>query len=87
MRNFIVCLLLSMSMIGCTENIRTKAFGGQMTVNVPKGNKLVLLTWKKGDLWYMFRQARLDEQPETYVFQEDSTWGVAEGKVIFKENF
>lgn len=87
MRKLLVCLLLAVGMIGCTENMRAKAWGGKMTVNLPEGKKLVLATWKNGDLWYMYRTAHPDEQPESYTFEEDSTWGVAEGRVIFKERF
>ena len=69
----------------CTENSRARSFGGTMTVDLPKGEKLVTATWKEASLWYLTRQMREDESPETYSFQESSPFGIAQGTVIFNE--
>jgi len=69
----------------CTENERAKAFGGTMTIDLPPKTKLVNATWKDTQLWYLYRPARPGETPETTTFQEDSSFGVLEGKVIFTE--
>lgn len=63
----------------CTENARVKNFGGEGTINLPQGRKLVNVTWKDTQLWYLTRQMKPDEVAETYLFQEESSWGVIEG--------
>ncbi len=63
----------------CTENERVKSFGGEGTVNLPQGRKLVNVTWKDTQLWYITRQMKPDDVAETYTFQEESSWGVIEG--------
>lgn len=70
----------------CTEQQKTRAFGGKMIIDLPKGQKLVVATWKTGDnLWYLTRPMRPNETPEVYEFTESSSFGVLEDKVIFKE--
>lgn len=63
----------------CTENARVKAFGGEGTINLPQGRKLVNVTWKETEIWYLTRPMRNDEVAETYQFQEESSWGMVEG--------
>ncbi len=62
-------------LIGCTENSRAKSFGGTATLNLPPNQKLVVVTWKDDDLWYLTRPMKDNETPETYAFQEKSSWG------------
>ena len=63
----------------CTENARVKSFGGEGTINLPKGRKLVNVTWKETQVWYLTREMRKDDVAETYQFQEESSWGMIEG--------
>ena len=63
----------------CTENARVKAFGGERTINLPQGRKLVNVTWKETQVWYLTRPMRSDDIAETYQFQEESSWGMIEG--------
>jgi hypothetical protein len=83
-------ILLLVAVIGmlssCTENSRAKTFGGTMTIEVPKGNRVTNITWKKGDLWYSYRPYQNGESPITQTFVEESSMGLLEGKVIFKES-
>lgn len=69
----------------CTEKQRAKSLGGSFTVELPKDQKLIEATWKGEDLWYLTRPRREGEPIETYTFKEDSSFGVLEGSVIFKE--
>ena len=78
-------LLMSTLLLSCTENQRAKSFGGKATIKLTKGQKLVEATWKGEDLWYLTRERRVNEPIETYIFQENSSFGLLEGKVIFKE--
>lgn len=79
----VVGLLVS---VGCTENIRAKSFGGSMTTALPACRKLVNITWKDGNLWYLTRPWRVGgDFPESYTFSEVSAYGVFEGAVEVKE--
>lgn len=69
----------------CTENARVKAWGGTGDINLPAGQKLVNVTWKETQVWYLTRPMHKDETPETYKFQEESSWGMVEGTYIIHE--
>lgn len=73
------------SLVSCTENQSAKGFGGTATIDMPPGTKFVCATWKEANLWYVYRPSREGEKPETVTMQEDSNFGVLEGKVIFQE--
>ena len=79
MKRLLVLLGTIFVLGSCTENARVKNFGGEGTVNLPQGRKLVNVTWKDTQLWYITRQMRPDDVAETYTFQEESSWGVIEG--------
>lgn len=79
----LIVILLSAS--GCTENSRAKKYGGTAFVDLPEKTKFVFATWKDDQLWYAYRPARQGELPETTTLQEQSKWGLIEGKVIFVE--
>jgi hypothetical protein len=70
----------------CTENSRVKRFGGVGEIDLPQGKKLVNITWKQDEIWYLTRNMRNDEVAETYQFQEESSWGVVEGTYIIHES-
>lgn len=71
---------------GCTEQTIAREWGGTYEIELPKGEKLIEVTWKDANLFYLTRPMHDDEYPETYKFQEDSEWGVWEGTVIIKES-
>ena len=62
-----------------------KHFGGDYTIELPAGKKLVNITWKDTELWYLTRDMKEGEEAETYTFQEDSTFDVMEGTVTIIE--
>lgn len=66
-------------LVSCTENARVKNFGGEGTINLPKGRKLVTVTWKETQVWYLTRPMTKSDIAETYQFQEESSWGMLEG--------
>ncbi len=82
----VVFLGLAVFVGACTENVRSRAFGGESSVDLPCGQKLFDVTWKESNLWYVTRPMRNDEQPETYKFSESSNFGVLEGTVTFNES-
>ena len=71
---------------GCTANVRAKHFGGDMTINVPPGNKIISATWKQDQLWYHYRPMHPGEVPEVTIFKERSSFGMLEGSVTFIES-
>ncbi|QDP42920.1 putative membrane lipoprotein [Bacillus phage vB_BmeM-Goe8] len=70
--------------VGCQQV--AKRFGGSITVDLPKDEKLVNVTWKNDSLWYLTRPMTKSDKEETYKFKEDSNFGVLEGTVIVKEH-
>lgn len=80
-----VLIALSLFTCGCTEQTMAREYGGDMTIYLPENVKLEEITWKGDCLWYLTRPMREDEDPETHLFQESSTWGVFEGTVTIVE--
>ena len=81
----IVAILITLIFIGCTQNQRAKSFGGNANINLPFGKKLVTVTWKDKDLWYLTKPMKANDEAETYTFQEESSWGLMEGTVTIIE--
>lgn len=77
--------LATLSLVACTEQERAKSLGGSTTLNLPSCEKLVTVTWKEAQLWYLSRPFHEGEVAETYSFKEDSSYGLMEGKVTIKE--
>ena len=80
----VLLTVMGFSLTGCKSI--AKNYGGTVTIDVPKGQKVIEATWKDSDVWYLTRPMREDEKPETFTYQEDSNFGIMEGKVIFKES-
>jgi hypothetical protein len=76
-----LCLLF----VGCTENQRTRNFGGTSNETLPAGQKLLVATWKQDDLWMLTRPMQVNEKPEVYEFRESSSFGLLQGKVVISE--
>lgn len=78
-------MALCMLLLACTEQQRARGLGGTSRIELAGGAKLVNVTWKQADLWILTRRMREGEKAETYWFQESSTWGLLEGKVVIVE--
>lgn len=81
----LVALMIAFALSGCGQ-FTAKNFGGDYTINLPAGEKLVNITWKESELWYLTKPMTEDDVAETYKFQEDSTFGVLEGTVTIIEH-
>lgn len=81
----ILIIIAAIILSSCTAQERAKSWGGEAEIVLPKGQKIVSVTWKETDLWYLIRPAREGEKPEVLTFQEDSNLGLLEGKVTFTE--
>jgi hypothetical protein len=79
MKKVLAIALLAISLASCTENSRVKNFGGEGTLNLPKGQKLITVTWKDTQLWYLTRSMNSTDVAETYTFHEESSFGVLQG--------
>lgn len=86
MKKVFVFAILAITFASCTQNERAKNFGGTATVNLPEGQKLVNVTWKEDQIWYLTRPMNSTDSAETYTFQEESSYGMMEGTVILKES-
>jgi hypothetical protein len=74
------------AMLGsCTENSRVKNWGGEGTINLPQGRKLVNVTWKETEIWYLTRPMDSNDVAETYQFHEESSYGMMEGTYTIVE--
>lgn len=85
MKRLILISILLLSLAGCTEQERAKNFGGKTATTLPKGQKLVVVTWKDDDLWLLTRPMKSEDSIETYTFQEQSSFGVWQGTVTITE--
>ena len=79
----VVCAVIAI--VSCTENTRARMYGGTVNVMLPRGQKLIEVTWKESELWYLTEPMDSDYRPKTKVFKEDSRFGVLEGTVNFIE--
>lgn len=81
----ILTALLCIVLTSCTEQQRTREFGGKMEIKLPAGQELMEVTWKENDLFYLTRPMTPDYVPVTKTFQESSSWGMMESTVLFIE--
>lgn len=84
----IVCLVCLLIIYSCTDNTRSRVWGGKMTIELPKGQKLIEATWKGegNSLWYLTEPMDTNYTPKVKTFSENSRFGVLEGTVIFIES-
>jgi hypothetical protein len=81
----LAAFLLAALLSSCTQQERAKGWSGTATIDLPKGQKLVNVTWKETQLWYLTRPMNSLDSVETYTFKESSSFGIMEGEVVIKE--
>ena len=82
----VVCLIAAFALTSCTENERVRRFGGEMTIDLPAGEKLMMATWKENNVFYLTEPMEEDYQPKTKFFREASSYGVLDTTVKFVEH-
>lgn len=83
----ILFILFAVAALSSCEQYITRQYGGNTTIKLEKGEKLIETTWKgDGDLWYLVEPMDSDYTPKTKVFKESSLYGVMEGSVTFIES-
>lgn len=70
----------------CTEQIVTRNLGGKMDVKLPKGEKLMMATWKNTSLFYLTEPMDSGYVPKKKKFCENSGYGVMETEITFIES-
>lgn len=86
MKKVLFTLFAVATLTSCEQYI-TRQCGGNTTIKLEKGEKLIEATWKgDGDLWYLVEPMDSDYTPKTKVFKESSLYGVLEGSVTFIES-
>lgn len=83
---FIITIIFLIFSSSCTKNEISRTFGGTITINVEKGKKVTMATWKDTDLFYMIEDMDSDYVPHDKMLVESSSHGIIESKVIFKES-
>ena len=84
----VLVLLTIVLLASCTQNNRARLWGGTETIQLDPGKRLVNITWKSTDksgtdLWILTKQDTT--KPSTYLFEEKSSFGIMEGKVVIIE--
>lgn len=80
MKKLFVIAIAALSLASCTDNARTRHFGGTEEIEL-KPNEVVLnVTWKENEMWICTK----DTVSGVTYFREKSSWGVMEGTVILK---
>lgn len=85
MKRIAILIFSLIALVGC-DQVLTKHYGGEMTIEVEKGYKVTNATWKEDELWYFIEPMEHDYVPKTKILKEDSVYGIVEGDVIFKES-
>lgn len=88
MKKLIISMMMAVMLLGLTgcDQYFARNYGGNYTLELPKGEKLVNVTWKDDSLWYLTEPMENDYEPQEYKFQADTVFGVFEGTVTIKES-
>jgi hypothetical protein len=84
-RIFILLAIISLVSFTSCKNTRVKKYGGKMTIELKANEKLVNVTWKDDNLWYLTVPMESTDIPKTSLFKEKSKRGILEGEITFKE--
>ena len=85
-RTIIALAALLMITTSCTEQHVARRYGGKLKIELPKGEKLIMATWKESDLFYLTEPMDSGYVPKEKVFRESSSLGVLESEIIFMES-
>lgn len=91
----IVLAAVALLLCGCGQNpnddvkssgsVVAKKIGGTANIVLPPKQKLVSVTWKREEMWLLYRPFRSGEFAEEYTYREDSVFGVMETTLKIKE--
>jgi len=69
----------SLVLTSCTENVRTRMYGGKEELTLQKNEVVIGATFKKADLWIITQ----DTVTNISYMREKSNWGILEGQITF----
>ena len=85
-KKYLFLLFALVAMYSCTENQMARSYGGKMTIELPKGEKLINATWKESNLFYLTEPMEEGYIPKSKKFRESSNFGVWESEITFVES-
>lgn len=77
-----MCAILT----GCSSNHTSRVWGGESSIDLPKGEKLLLVTWKNDNLWMLTEPMENGYHAKVYKYRESSAFGIMQGTVTIKEH-
>src|SRR5277367_2857912 len=80
----ILGVLLCLMPSRCSRYV-ARNWGGSQTIELQAGRKLINITWKGDDLWYVTRPMTAEDTIETYEFHEDSAFEILQGTITIHE--
>ena len=84
-RTIIALAALLMITTSCTEQHMTRRYGGKLKIELPKGEKLIMATWKEANIFYLTEPMDSGYLPKKKVFRESSNFGIWESEITFIE--
>lgn len=85
MKKIFILLVALITLSSCEQYVARK-LGGNVTINLAPGEKLIEATWKEGNIWYLTEPMDSNYTPKVKTFKESSMYGAFEGEVTFIEN-
>ena len=88
MKKLLLFSLLSLlvAVTSCSDQDIARNWGGEATIILPKGEKLIEATWKdQSDLWYLTEPMKPGYEPQVKIFRESSSYSGFDGTVKFIE--
>lgn len=85
MKKILFILVCIFCLVSCDQYV-SRELGGNTTIKLEPGERLVECTWKNADLWYLVEPMDSDYTPKTKIFKESSMLGVLSGQVTFIES-
>ena len=76
----LILIVSAIAFTSCTDNHMARNYGGTETIKLLPTERLINVTWKQDDMWYLVEDVTTGER----TFKEKSSFGVMEGKIIFK---
>lgn len=81
---FIVVMLISL-IRACSPQGIARNWGGEMDMHLEPNRKLVEVTWKDDNIWYLTKPMNNEDIAETYEFAESDAIGIFEGTLHIYE--
>lgn len=80
-----IVIILFFGLRSCNEQAITRSWGGEMEVTLEPNQKLLEVTWKDSELWFLTKNMKEDDIAEDYTFYEKDVNGILEGTVYIHE--